>query len=115
MERIEIRNRDRDAVLGRRIAVADGWWSRLRGMLGRPEPEAGEGLLLVPCSGVHMFGMSYPLDVLLLDEDRRVVACYPELEPWKRSAFHSDARYALELPAGTAEETGTRKGDVLEW
>lgn len=102
-------------MLGRRVAVADGWWRRLRGFLGRPEPEEGEGLLLVPCNGVHMYGMSFPLDVLMLDEGRRVLACYHGLPPWKRSRYHSEARYALELPAGTLEETGTREGDVLEW
>ena len=36
-------------------------------MLGRPAPRPGEGLLLTPCSSVHMYGMRFPLDVAFLD------------------------------------------------
>ena len=84
-------------------------------MLGRPEPEPGEGLLIVPSRGVHMYGMKYPLDVLLLDMERRVVALYPGLGPGRRTPMHRGARYALELPAGSLHGTGTEEGDVLDW
>jgi uncharacterized membrane protein (UPF0127 family) len=95
--------------------VADRTWSRLRGLLGRPPLEEGEGLLIVPSRGVHMYGMKYALDVLLIDRERRVVATYPELEPGKRTPLLRQARYALELPAGTIEESGTMEGDALRW
>jgi uncharacterized protein len=115
MKRVRVENRTRDRLLGDRIAVADGIWTRLRGLLGRPEPEEGEGLLIVPCGGVHMYGMRYPLDVLLLDRERRVVALYPGLAPGKRTRMHRGARFALELRAGQIERTGTREADMLEW
>lgn len=115
MRRVRIRNRDREVTLGDRIRVADRWWSRLLGLLGRPEPGRGEGLLIAPSRGVHMYGMRYPLDVLILDGDRRVVACYAELQPGARTSMHGGARYALELPAGTIEETETREGHRLQW
>lgn len=108
-------NPPRGAVLGERVGVADGFWTRLRGLLGRPPLEEGEGLLLVSTQGVHMYGMRYPLDVLFLDRERRVVAAYRGLEPGARSRFHREARYALELPAGTIDRTGTEPGDPLEW
>ena len=67
MKFVSVRNVDRDAELGGRVRVADRWWPRLRGMIGRPEPEQGEGLLLMPCQGVHMHWMGYALDVAFLD------------------------------------------------
>jgi len=112
---LRIENETRGALLGDRIRVADGWWTRLRGLLGRPEPDEGEGLMIVPCRGVHMFGMSYPLDVLLLDDEGEVLEIYESLEPWSRSGYHGDARCALELPAGTVGATGTAPGDRLSW
>lgn len=115
MRRVSVTNRTRDCPLGDRIAVADGFWTRLRGMLGRPEPEPGEGLLIVPSRGVHMYGMKYSLDVLLLDGEGRVVALYPGLEPGRRTPMYRGARYALELRQGALEGTGTEEGDVLEW
>jgi len=112
---VAVRNRIRDVLLGDRIAVADGFWTRLRGLLGRPEPGRGEGLLLTPCRGVHMWGMRYPLDVLLVDGEGRVVAAYRELQPGKRTKMHRRARHAIELPTGTIDRTGTREGDELTW
>ena len=108
-------NADRGAVLGARIGLADRWLSRLRGMLGRPEPAAGEGLLLVPCGSVHMLGMRYAIDVALLDGERRVVSVHPRLRPGWHMAASRRARYTLELPAGTLAATGTVPGDRLDW
>lgn len=115
MRIVEVRNRDRRTTLGRRVEVADRWWPRLRGYLGRPEPRPGEGILFVSTQSIHMYWMKYPLDVAFLDEDRRVVAAYPELGPGTRTRFHRKARYALEVPAGTLAETGTVVGDELRW
>jgi hypothetical protein len=115
MRRVAITNRARSTSLGARVEVADGFWTRLRGLLGRGGLEPGGGLLLTPCKGVHMMGMRFPLDVLLLDEGRRVVGAYRELAPGKRTKLHREARHALELPAGTIERTGTREGDEIAW
>lgn len=95
--------------------MADRWWPRLRGLLGRPPLQAGEGLLIVPSKGVHMYGMKYAIDVLMLDRERCVVASFPELAPMKRTPLFKRAHFALELPLGTIEESGTREGDVLRW
>lgn len=115
MKRAAVENRSRERSLGERIAVADGSWTRLRGLLGRPEPRKGEGLLIIPSRGVHMFGMRYALDVVLLDREGQVVGLYPELRPWKSTRIHGDARTALELPRGSIERTDTQIGDLLEW
>ena len=41
-------------TIAARVARADRWWQRLRGLLGRDRLDVGEGLLLVPCRAVHM-------------------------------------------------------------
>jgi uncharacterized membrane protein (UPF0127 family) len=101
--------------LGSRVKLADGWLSRLRGMLARPAPLPGEGMLLSPCRSVHMFGMRFPLDVAFLDAGGSVVASYPALRPGARTRWHRRAAHALELPAGTLETSGTQVGDILVW
>jgi hypothetical protein len=62
-----------------------------------------------------MMGMKFPLDVAFLDAGNRVVARYPRLSPGVRTRWHRRARAALELPAGTLDETGTMVGDVVEY
>jgi uncharacterized membrane protein (UPF0127 family) len=115
MKRIAVVNRTRGTTLGTNIAVADRWWSRLRGLIGRPEPRPGEGMLLMWCRAVHLHGIRYPLDIAFVDRRGAVVALYPRLRPNAWTHWHRRADHALELPAGTLEATGTREGDVLEW
>ena len=103
----------RGLVLGNRIAVADRWWLRLKGLLGRSTLGPGEGLLLRPCRAVHMMGMRFPLDIAFLDPDGTVVATYPNLGPGGRTGWHQRADGALELPAGTLAASGTREGDQI--
>jgi uncharacterized membrane protein (UPF0127 family) len=115
MPRIEVRNATRQSVLGGRVAVARTHWTRLRGMLGRPAPEPGEGLLIVPCRGVHMYGMKYALDLVFLDEEGTVVHVRSDLQPGTRTGFIKGSHYALEIPTGTIEASGTQVGDKLVW
>ncbi len=115
MKRVRVVNAARSTVLGSSIAVADSSWTRLRGMLGRPQPGTGEGLLLAPCRGVHMYGMRYPLDVIFVNEDGVVVQVYPALSPGSRTPVIRGAAFALELPTGTVAATSTAIGDALYW
>lgn len=93
--------RSEGTVLGDRIELADGTWSRLKGLMGRAHLAEGEGLLISPCQAVHMYGVKFPVDVVFLDEAMEVVATYEGLEPGHRTAVHRRARYALQLPSGT--------------
>ena len=114
MRILRARNLSRGVELGDRILEARTHWTRLRGMLGRPEPQIGEGLLLRPCQAVHMFGMRYPLDIAFLAEDGTVVAVYEALRPSQVSKRHPEAAMALELKAGTLGRSVTQIGDRIE-
>lgn len=114
MRSVRVANRTREVMLGGDVKVADTFFGRLRGMLGRPPLEEGQGLLLVPTRGVHMFGMKTALDVVFLDGSNTVCALYEELAPGERTKVHGEAGSALELPPGTIARTGTEVGDRLE-
>jgi hypothetical protein len=115
MSFVRVINESRHTVLGRRVRLADTLVSRVRGFLFRRQPVMGEGLLLAPCKGVHMYGMAFPLDVLLIDRGGVVVAAHPELPPGSRTPIYRTAVYALELPAGAIAATRTHVDDRLSW
>jgi len=58
--------------------------------------------------------MRFPIDVLFLDERQTVLRVSSALAPW-RALVCKRATSALELPAGTAAESGTQPSDVLEF
>ena len=115
MNTVAVRNVDRGVSIGDQVGLADTWWSRFRGLLGRAGLDAGEGLLLLPCRGVHMFGMRFPVDLAILDRAGVVVGLYHRIAPGGRTTMHRDAWSVLELPAGVLALTGTAIGDRLEW
>ena len=84
----------------------------MRGLLGRRVLPEGEGILLRPCGSVHTFFMRFPIDVVFLDRDLKVVGVAPELRPW-RTAGRRGAKAALELAAGEAARRGIGTGDRL--
>lgn len=98
-----------------RISVtrAIHWWDRLRGLLGRPVPAAGFGLLIAPCRAVHTFGMRYPIDVAFLDGQGRVVGLHRGLGRMRVAAC-AGARAALELPVGEIARLGLWSGSRIE-
>ena len=84
----------------------------MRGLLGRSGLEPGSGMLIDSAPSVHMFFMRFPIDVVFLDRDRKVVGVRHGLRPW-RVAGARGAVAALELPAGAAAAAAVEEGYVL--
>lgn len=106
-------NVSRGTLLADAIQHARTLWARSRGLLGRKGLEPGEGLLLQPCSGIHTFGMRFPIDAVFLDREANVVHLVQEMGPQRVSRYVFKAHSVLELPPGTIQSTGTRLGDRL--
>jgi uncharacterized protein len=101
------------AVVAGHVEVADGILSRFLGLMFRAELPAGHGLALRPCNSVHMFFMRFPLDVVFVDGDGRVVRILHSLRPWRATTLVRGAKAAIELPAGTARREGIVPNAVL--
>jgi uncharacterized membrane protein (UPF0127 family) len=109
----KVLNQTRGTVLAEQATIASSMWSRARGLLGRRDLPAGEGLIIRPCNSVHCFFMAFPIDVVFLDRDHRVVRLAPTLRPYRLGPIVRSAREVIELPAGTLAATGTQVGDQL--
>jgi uncharacterized membrane protein (UPF0127 family) len=109
-------NRTRQAHLATQMSVAGTHWSRFRGLIGTEAANfpAGRGLWIVPCHGVHTFGMRFAIDVIYLDGDKIVVHLENQLKPWRMAPVRMRAASVLELPGHTIQATGTSLGDEIE-
>jgi len=100
-------------MLAEHATIADTSAKRRTGLLKHTSLEPGDGLWIVPCEGVHTFGMNFTIDVIFLNRKRKVLKTRPRMVK-RRLAFSLLAHSVLELPAGTLEATGTKAGDQLE-
>ena len=114
--RVFVYNQTRETFLATEARVADGYFSRLAGLLGKTGRWArpGRGLWIVPSHGVHTIGMLFSLDLIFLDANKRVVHLVEYIRPFRISAVSLKAVSVLELPAHTIFRTGTQVGDQLE-
>jgi hypothetical protein len=109
---ISVRNQTRNTLLGEAVEVADTSEKRRVGLLKHDRLEPGTGLWIVPCESVHTFFMKFPIDLIYLDRKHKVRKVRPAVPAWRLSLCIT-AHSILELPAGTAEKSGTVRGDEL--
>jgi uncharacterized protein len=86
-----------------KFPVAGSFRSRLLGLAWRPRSQAGPGLLIPRCAGVHTFGMRFALDVYFLDRAGRVLSVRRQVSP-RRILWCRGAAAVLEIPAGEGGE-----------
>jgi uncharacterized membrane protein (UPF0127 family) len=92
--------------------IADRAPARMRGLLGRADLAAGEGILLRPAGSIHTHFMRFPIDAVFLDRDLRVLGVRSAMAPWRMARMRR-AKAVLELRAGEAVRRGLEVDDVL--
>ena len=107
-------NSTKNQELVSRLAIADNLFARMKGLLGRSALAEGEGLMIVPCKGIHTFGMKFPIDAVFLDSRNIVIAIRKGLVSNRLTRIYPKAASVLELPAGTIEATATKIGDEIK-
>ncbi len=95
------------------VEVAETMLRRTIGLLGRKTLTEEQGLWIKPCSGVHTFGMAFPIDVVGLDRKCTVVRLWRALKPHRLTAVVPSVRSVIELPAGRIDMCFIRVGDQL--
>jgi uncharacterized membrane protein (UPF0127 family) len=109
-------NRTRQTFVATEVVVADTYMRRLIGLLGKTRRWArpGRGLWIIPSCGVHTIGMLFPIDLVFIDRDCRVVSTQEFVRPFRISRVCLKATSVLEFPAYTIHRSGTEIGDALE-
>jgi len=87
--------------------------SRKRGLLGRDGLARRHAVVIAPTNAIHTFFMRFPIDVVFVARDGRVVKVSDAVKPW-RITLAVTAFCVIELPAHAAAVSRTRAGDRLE-
>jgi uncharacterized membrane protein (UPF0127 family) len=108
-------NQTRSKFLINQGRLADTFWLRLRGLLGVASLEPGEGLVLVGEKSIHTLFMKFPIDVVYVDKDYKVIRTDDNMIPYRLGPFIVQSAYVVEIPVGTIIDTATEVGDQLKF
>lgn len=107
-----VRN-SKNQIVANKVATAETFFRRARGLLFSSALNEGAGLWITPCNSVHTFFMSYSIDVVFLDRDLRIVSIIENMVPGKVSRIQTQAASVLELPAGSVKKQPIHVGEQL--
>jgi uncharacterized membrane protein (UPF0127 family) len=107
-------NLTKNTWLATKVWRADSFMTRLVGLLKRRKMGPEEALWLVPSKGIHTIGMKFPIDVIFLTKDNKVVDAISAVAPYRATGIHMGAHSVLELPKGTIKKSHTEVGDQLD-
>ena len=83
------------------VVLADSFFSRLKGLMGRDKIEDSEGLLIKPCNSVHTFFMKFNLDIAFVDRNYMVLEISRDLAPNKLSKIYKESKFVIEGKSGS--------------
>jgi len=94
--------------------LADSFFTRLSGLLGKKNlPEDG-GMLIMPCRQVHTFFMKFPIDLIFLTKEYKITGIEQNVGKNRISGYYKEACCVLETAKGAAAKAGLSEGDTLE-
>ena len=111
-DRSRLLNATRSQLVAAHLIQARSIWERAAGLLALPELRPGEALWLEPCGSIHTWGMRYPIDVLFLNSDLRVLSVWRDVRPWRIAWAPRGTHSAIELRSG--EGAAVERGDILQ-
>ena len=100
-------------VLISHLKVADGMWSRMKGLLGMETLPSQEALWIHRCNSIHTFFMNFSIDCVFLDSDLKVKALKEQIKPSRMTFPIWGARSVIEMKSGQIRDLGLKVGEQL--
>lgn len=97
------------------VRVARTFLSRLLGLMGRRPMARGQGLYFPRCRSIHTCFMRFPIDLVFLDTNYRVVGIRREVRPWSAAHGGRQACSVLEVASGWLPCSALVEGDTVEF
>lgn len=106
-------NKTKHEIMADIVFFADNPFKRMKGLLGRRSLKDSEAMVIKPCNAIHTFFMRFPIDVLFVNKDNKVVKAITNLPSFRLSPICFSSQFVVELPAGMIQTTRTTLGDQI--
>jgi uncharacterized membrane protein (UPF0127 family) len=110
---VKMLNETKGTVVAEQVQVADTFWSRLVGLMGRRSLPEGQGMWISRSNSIHTAFMRFRMDAVFLDREMRVVKVAPRMGIFRVAAAFRGGYSVVELPAGAAAKAKVEVGDQL--
>ncbi|KUO50526.1 MAG: hypothetical protein APF76_07715 [Desulfitibacter sp. BRH_c19] len=114
MIKVKVFNESKNTILLEEVEIADSFFLRLKGLLGKSSLPHGKGIIIKPCKAVHTMAMSFTIDVAFVDKNNYICHIIDSMLPYKFSPTIRKADYVIEAPASTFKTSGTNLGDKIK-
>ncbi len=111
---MRIINLKNNIVLADKVKVANTFLTRLVGLLNRSSLDKGEALILDPSNAIHTLFMRFPIDVLFLDKNNRIIGLIHALQPFRLSPAFYKSVLTIEFPENALKVSQTHLGDIIK-
>lgn len=74
---------------------------KVQGLIGKEKPDS---LMIKTHFGIHTFGLKFPIDVLILNENNKVVSLKKNLIPNRIFVWNPMYEKVIELPVNTIDK-----------
>ncbi len=113
-----IMNKTKNIVLGKNSIIRKTPLQLSTGLMFRKKL-SDEGMVFFldenKKTSFHMFFVFFPIDIIFLDENNKIVDMKENFKPFRIYNSKQKAKYAVELPDGTIKKTQTGIGDEVEF
>lgn len=111
----QIKNGDK-LLIGNKVftvKVADSFFSRLLGLMGKKEMNDTQALLITKCNSIHTFFMRFNMDAVFVDKNMVVKKAVKSIKPCSVAAEWSSSA-VLEFMSKGNERTKVCENDIVK-
>ena len=113
-------NKTTDKQVIAKVRLAKSTWEKLQGLMFEKNQKFDYALIFIlpqesiARATIHMLFVFFPIDVVYLDKNKKVVDIVSNLQPFTPSCSpKKPSKFFIELPPGKSK--GISLGDTLEW
>ena len=110
---MKVYNSTKNNLIAGDVKLANNFVTRSLGLLPKSSISEDEGLTIKPCCSVHTFFMRFPIDVLFVDRQNRIVALYENVGRNRVLPIHLNSFLVIELAAGQISRKNIEKYDII--
>ena len=109
----KIQHGDKAELLIENLELAESFFARGKGLLGRKSLSPNSALWIKPCNNIHTFFMNFAIDCIFVNKKMEIEKIVSVVKPYKIIGPFWKASSVVETAAGFAEKWNLQVGDQL--